>query len=266
MSKEFKLVPVEPTEEMIHAIALGVHRDIPTAEIWPEVLACAPEIDWPKRALEIGLLYVRESDDHYVTATPDKMADLLREVVGIDIRRPNGCGYHETAPQPPSFIACQVDESCGAAPQPPSHYQCGACANGCMSGCQVEKDSPPALGGEPESTAWVITDEDGTIDATVRRDVAKHSPGPVTPMISLDSHRASLAPYQAENERLKAELTDTKYLLGCRITERDTERLATLGAEARVAELEGLLEAHHRIGWSTPESRAALNNPFEAQS
>lgn len=43
MSQQWKMVPVEPTEEMIHAIALGVHRDIPTAEIWPEVLAVAPQ-------------------------------------------------------------------------------------------------------------------------------------------------------------------------------------------------------------------------------
>jgi len=42
MSQEWKLVPVTATEEMIHAIALGVHRDISTAEIWPEVLAYAP--------------------------------------------------------------------------------------------------------------------------------------------------------------------------------------------------------------------------------
>lgn len=39
---------------------------------------------------------------------------------------------------------------------------------------------PPALGGEPEVTAWIISDEDGTIDATVRWDVAKNSFGDVT--------------------------------------------------------------------------------------
>lgn len=66
------------------------------------------------------------------------------------------------------------------------------------------QSKPPALGGEPEVTAWIISDEDGTIDATVRWDVAKHSFGDVTPMISKAAHVYSLAPLQAEIERLKA--------------------------------------------------------------
>lgn len=97
----YKLVPVDPTEEMIYAIATGAHRGDSGKEIWSEALAYAADVDWPKRAMEVGLQYVRESDDHYVTATPEQMANLLREVVGIDIRRSNGCGYNEsTQPQP----------------------------------------------------------------------------------------------------------------------------------------------------------------------
>ena len=68
---------------------------------------------------------------------------------------------------------------------------------------QAAAPQPPALGGELEVTAWIISDEDGTIDATVRWDVAKHSFGDVTPMISKAAHVSSLAPLQAEIERLK---------------------------------------------------------------
>jgi len=99
--KGYKLVPVEPTEEMIYAIATGAHRGDSGKEIWSEALAYAADIDWPKIAIEAGLQYVHEPDDHYVTATPEKMADLLRDVIGIDIRRPSGCGYNESKrPQP----------------------------------------------------------------------------------------------------------------------------------------------------------------------
>lgn len=101
--KGYKLVPVEPTEEMIYAIATGAHRGDSGKEIWSEALAYAADVDWPKRAMEVGLQYVREPDDHYVTATPEQMANLLREVVGIDIRRSNGCGYNESTPPQPIY-------------------------------------------------------------------------------------------------------------------------------------------------------------------
>lgn len=96
-------MPVEPTEEMIYAIATGAHRGDSGKEIWSEALAYADDVDWPKRAMEVGLRYVSESDDHYVTATPEQMANLLREVVGIDIRRSNGCGYNESSPPQPIY-------------------------------------------------------------------------------------------------------------------------------------------------------------------
>jgi len=58
--------------------------------------------NWQDECLKRGFEYVRESDDHYVTATPEQMADLLREVLGIDVRRPQGCDYTEPAPVPPA--------------------------------------------------------------------------------------------------------------------------------------------------------------------
>lgn len=48
----WKLVPVKPTEEMIHAIALGVHRDITTTEVWQELLDCAPAFEQADATLE----------------------------------------------------------------------------------------------------------------------------------------------------------------------------------------------------------------------
>lgn len=73
---------------------------------------------------------------------------------------------------------------------------------------------PPALGGEPEETAWIITDEDGTIDATVRWDVAKHSFGEATPMISKAVHRAHLALLQAEIERIHQQFDELAAAVG----------------------------------------------------
>ena len=41
---------------------------------------------WQARCLELGFQYVRASDDHWVEASAEQMQDLLREVLGIDVR------------------------------------------------------------------------------------------------------------------------------------------------------------------------------------
>lgn len=43
MNEQWKLVPVEPTEEMEYAIALAVHRDARSADVWAAGLAAAPQ-------------------------------------------------------------------------------------------------------------------------------------------------------------------------------------------------------------------------------
>ena len=42
---------------------------------------------WQERCLQLGFQYVRASDDHWVEASPEQMEDLLREVLGIDVRQ-----------------------------------------------------------------------------------------------------------------------------------------------------------------------------------
>lgn len=46
--KGYKLVPVEPTEEMIYAIATGAHRGDTGKEIWSEALAYAADATPPQ--------------------------------------------------------------------------------------------------------------------------------------------------------------------------------------------------------------------------
>lgn len=65
----------------------------------------ATEKDWAKEALAKGFEYVRESDDHYVVASPEDMVNLLRDVIGIDIRMKDGGSYGESV----SELKEQVD-------------------------------------------------------------------------------------------------------------------------------------------------------------
>ena len=46
--KGYKLVPVEPTEEMVYAIATGAHRGDTGKEIWSEALAYAADAAPPQ--------------------------------------------------------------------------------------------------------------------------------------------------------------------------------------------------------------------------
>ena len=52
--------------------------------------------DWPAECLTKGFEYVREPDDHYVTADPSEMVSLLRDILGIDVRQKDGRFYGES--------------------------------------------------------------------------------------------------------------------------------------------------------------------------
>lgn len=40
---------------------------------------------WQKRCVELGFVYTRAPDDHYVDCTQEQAAELLREVLGVDV-------------------------------------------------------------------------------------------------------------------------------------------------------------------------------------
>lgn len=44
-----------------------------------------PQQDWQKRCGELGFVYTRAPDDHYVTCTEKQATELLREVLGVDV-------------------------------------------------------------------------------------------------------------------------------------------------------------------------------------
>lgn len=52
---------------------------------------------WQTECIKQGFQYVRESDDHYVVASPEEMANLLREVLGIDVRNKDCDTYRLSA-------------------------------------------------------------------------------------------------------------------------------------------------------------------------
>lgn len=53
--------------------------------------------DWTKASVEqYGFEYVRESDDHYVVASPSEMVALLRDLVGLDVRQKDSSSYGES--------------------------------------------------------------------------------------------------------------------------------------------------------------------------
>lgn len=41
--------------------------------------------EWQKRCLRLGFAYVRASDDHWVECTPIQAAQLLAEVLGVQV-------------------------------------------------------------------------------------------------------------------------------------------------------------------------------------
>ncbi|KTC59066.1 hypothetical protein [Pseudomonas savastanoi] len=131
--------------------------------------------------------FPRELAEVLMNTTTSSMA--RSEVISILAENPE-----ENAPCPECGGSLST-WGCNCTPRWPMHKPIFAAAS-----------QPPALGGEPEATAWVISDDDGTIDATVRWDVAKHSFGEAMPMISKAVHRAHLAPLKAEIEQLKAQL------------------------------------------------------------
>lgn len=61
------------------------------AELKAEVEALRK--DWQSECLKKGFEYVREPDDHYVIADTSEMVSLLRDLLGVDVRRKNGHDY-----------------------------------------------------------------------------------------------------------------------------------------------------------------------------
>jgi hypothetical protein len=52
-----------------------------------EAPAPAPaKIDWQQKCLDKGFVYGRAPDDHWVECTQEQAADLLRDVIGVDVR------------------------------------------------------------------------------------------------------------------------------------------------------------------------------------
>lgn len=51
--------------------------------------------DWQAKCLKRGFQYVRESDDHYVLADLPEMAELLGELLGVEVRGKDGDSYGE---------------------------------------------------------------------------------------------------------------------------------------------------------------------------
>lgn len=61
--------------------------------------------DLQKEALNAGLQYVRESDDHYVTGTTEQALDFIRNMIGVDIRL--------TDPAPSPSVKAEQCMPCG---------------------------------------------------------------------------------------------------------------------------------------------------------
>lgn len=54
---------------------------------------------WQAKCLKSGFDYVRESDDHYVMASHAEMAELLGDLLGIEVRSKDNHSYGETVSQ-----------------------------------------------------------------------------------------------------------------------------------------------------------------------
>lgn len=52
--------------------------------------------DWKKECLKKGFEYVREPDDHYLIASVEEMAELLGDILGIEVRTKEGDSYGES--------------------------------------------------------------------------------------------------------------------------------------------------------------------------
>lgn len=48
---------------------------------------------WQAECLKKGFEYVRDSDDHYVVASPAEMVALLRDILGVEIRQKDSGDY-----------------------------------------------------------------------------------------------------------------------------------------------------------------------------
>lgn len=54
------------------------------------------EKNWQAECLAKGFEYVREPDDHYVIADTSEMVNLLRDLLGVDVRQKDGDTYGES--------------------------------------------------------------------------------------------------------------------------------------------------------------------------
>lgn len=61
--------------------------------------------DWQAECLKKGFEYMRESDDHYVLADVPEMAELLGQLLGVEVRDKENDSYGETV----SSLSEQID-------------------------------------------------------------------------------------------------------------------------------------------------------------
>lgn len=66
--------------------------------------------DWQAKSLKRGFQYVREPDDHYVLADLPEMAELLGELLGVEVRANDGDSYGEAL----SVVQEQLDAASNA--------------------------------------------------------------------------------------------------------------------------------------------------------
>lgn len=78
------------------AIRSNAERDQLKAEV--EALR-KDRTDWQSECLKRGFEYVRESDDHYVLADVPEMADLLGDLLGVEVRSKENDAYEEASSQ-----------------------------------------------------------------------------------------------------------------------------------------------------------------------
>lgn len=66
---------------------------------------------WRRRSLRLGFAYVRESDDHYVVCTQEQAANLIRDLLGFDVRflPPDEPAAKEAQPDRVSAIRAEID-------------------------------------------------------------------------------------------------------------------------------------------------------------
>lgn len=99
-------VPVETLEQYRMGDTYRLPMIAKCWRFWNLAIDAMPaQPDWQAKCLKKGFEYVRESDDHYVLADAPEMADLLAELLGLEVRSKENDSYGETV----SSLKDQVD-------------------------------------------------------------------------------------------------------------------------------------------------------------